>query len=457
MQNSKMTPKVPTKVVRNKGNDDTKTDIKRVVKTPTKIVNKPENNYVVIDKTKNDKNYITISTNKKYEIEDNENDYYELSPNETVNFTKKRIIKLTNAKDSDSDYELTPEETVNFTKKRIIKSQTKVIDNSDSDDSDSDDSDDSEDDSDDKLNYDRRSINMVDYNRMLFELNSHKSKDSLIRKAWKSLEKYELPDKNNLKIIKSHPGHFVMMGHYTGSLRNPHWLVENKDKNKYYIMYCKTNGYTKFSEEDYKDIINPSIDYYPTWHFEKNGYILTKSYNKTKGHMYLHQLVCQKHNEKKYVTQSVDHINCNKLDNRHTNLRFATQSQQNQNTTKRVRKNNACELPEGIDQQRDIPKFGGYRPEHYGPNKKHFRHCFTIEKHPLQNIKKNIKDSLPEGQNIEQSEFPIRWTTTKSNEVDIFDKLKLMQQKRKLYDEEFKRLYPDEYKEWIHIGGNKKD
>ena len=93
MQSSKLTPKAPTKVVRNKGNEDTKTDTSRVVKTPTKkMVNKPENNYIVIDKTRNNNNYITISTNKKYEIEDNENDYYELSPNETVNFTKKRIM-----------------------------------------------------------------------------------------------------------------------------------------------------------------------------------------------------------------------------------------------------------------------------------------------------------------------------------------------------------------------------
>ena len=137
MQHSKLTSKAPTKVVHNKGNDETikqkvsddsKTDIKRVAKTPTKkVVKKPENNYVVIDKTKKVNNYVTITTNKKYEIEDCENDYYELSPNETINFTNKRIIKLTNAKDSDSDYELTPEEILNIPKKRIIKTLTKVI------------------------------------------------------------------------------------------------------------------------------------------------------------------------------------------------------------------------------------------------------------------------------------------------------------------------------------------
>jgi pyrimidine operon attenuation protein/uracil phosphoribosyltransferase len=58
MQNSKLTSEAPTKVVRNKGNDDTKTDTSRVAKTPTKIVKKTENNYVVIDKTKKVNNLI---------------------------------------------------------------------------------------------------------------------------------------------------------------------------------------------------------------------------------------------------------------------------------------------------------------------------------------------------------------------------------------------------------------
>ncbi len=464
MQNSKLTPKVPTKVVRNKGNEDTKTDTSRVVKTPTKkIVNKPENNYIVIDKTRNNNNYITISTNKKYEIEDNENDYYELSPNETVNFTKKRIIKLTNAKDSDSDYELTPEEIVNIPKKRIIKTVTKIVDNSDSDDSD-DDSDDDNDNSDDdsknsKSEYKRKSRAQINYNKILFEELSEYSKNTVIKDAWKSLEKYELPDKKNLNILKSHPGHFVEHGCDAGILKNPHWLVyDKKTKEEYYIMYCETGGYTKFSKEDYKDIINPKKDCYTTWYLHKvTGYISTRTYPITNQYSTIHQIVCQKHNKKKYVTQSVDHINCNKLDNRHTNLRFASQSVQNMNRGKQKRPTNACELPEGVDQQRDIPKFGGYRPEHYGPNKEYTRYFYVIEGHPLQKIKETLKKALPEGQQLEQDDFPIRWATTKSKEVDINDKLKAMQQKRKDYDKEFERKYPDEYKEWIRIGGNKKN
>lgn len=399
MQHSKLTSKAPTKVVRNKGTDDTK---------------------------------------KQKELQD----------------TKKEIIKLTNAKDSDSDYELTPEETLNIPKKRIIKTVTKVIDNSDSED----DSDEYSDE-DSKIEYIRKSRAQINYNKILFEELSEYSKNAVIKDAWKSLEKYELPDKKNLNILKSHPGHFVEHGCDAGILKNPHWLVyDKKTKEEYYIMYCETGGYTKFSKEDYKDIINPKKDNYVTWYLHKvTGYISTRTYPITNQYSTIHQVVCQKHNDKKYVTQSVDHINCNKLDNRHTNLRFATQSQQNQNTEKRVRKNNACELPEGIDQQRDIPKFCGYRKEKYGPNKEHMRHYFTIEKHPLQNIKKNIKDSLPEGQQLEKDEFPIRWATTKSNEINIKDKLKLVQEKRKDYDKEFERKYPDEYKEWIRIGGNKQN
>jgi len=239
-------------------------------------------------------------------------------------------------------------------------------------------------------------------NQELFKENSNKSRNETIKNAWKTLSEYELPDKDNLIIKKSHPGHFVTHGCCSGSIRNPHWLVTDKSEEEYYIMYCETNAYTTFSIEDYKDVINPIENKYPTWHIEKIGYIQTKNYI-TRTTVYLHQVICKKHNEKKYSTLSVDHKNRDKLDNRKENLRFATQSEQNQNTDKRNRKYNAKKLPEGLKQE-DMPKYVLYYSEIYGTNKDKFREWLNIEKHPKQYENR-------------------RWSTSKSMAITIQEKL----------------------------------
>jgi hypothetical protein len=168
-------------------------------------------------------------------------------------------------------------------------------------------------------------------------------------------------------------------------------------------MYCETDGYTKFSIEDYKEVINPDNHIYPTWSYHSTGYISTRSYRTIDTMTYLHQVICKKHNEKKYATLSVDHKNRDKLDNRKENLRFATQSEQNQNTDKRNRKYNAKKLPEGLKQE-DMPKYVLYYSEIYGTNKDKFREWLNIEKHPKQNGK--------------------RWSTSKSMGFSIQEKLK---------------------------------
>lgn len=248
-------------------------------------------------------------------------------------------------------------------------------------------------------------------NKFLFEHNSQDSDNIKIKNAWKTLEKYEIPNKDKLTILSSHPGHFILMGCDAGSIRNPYWLVQDENNNQYYIMYCETNCYTYFSKEDYKDIINPSDDIYPTWHLEKIGYVSTKSHSDNFGtNVYLHQLICKKYNEKAYSTLSVDHINRNKLDNRKDNLRFATQSQQNQNTDKRNRKKDAKPLPEGLKQE-DMPKYVLFYSEKYGKDKNnpHYRTWFNVEKHPKQNGKK--------------------WSTSKAGSLTIQQKLDLAKEK----------------------------
>jgi hypothetical protein len=250
-------------------------------------------------------------------------------------------------------------------------------------------------------------------NTELFKENSNKSRNQFIKNIWKDFnsKEFKLPDSKNIIITKSYPGHIIINGKGIGYIKNPFWKVMNLEANEYYIMYCGNNIYTYFSVEDFKEVINPKEDHYPSWYLHSGtGYITTRKYPNSESNMnYLHQVICKKHNEKKYVTQSVDHINRNKLDNRKENLRFASQSLQNSNRDKCKRKVDAKPLPDGLTQN-DLPKYVIYYKEKYGINKDKVREWFNIEKHPKQEGRK-------------------RWSTSKAMSISIRDKLDLIKEK----------------------------
>jgi len=130
-----------------------------------------------------------------------------------------------------------------------------------------------------------------------------------------------------------------------------------------------------------------------------------KRYVRTNHNMYnyLHEYILRLNNIQKPddgKTYSVDHINRDTLDNRLENLRWATASQQLMNTDKRERKHNARELPDGII-QKDMPKYVTYNEEIYNKEKNLKRNYFRIEKHPSKTT----------------------WTSSKSNNISIQDKL----------------------------------
>tara|TARA_Y100000389_G_C17467788_1_gene527298 strand:- start:5644 stop:6243 length:600 start_codon:yes stop_codon:yes gene_type:complete len=151
---------------------------------------------------------------------------------------------------------------------------------------------------------------------------------------------------------------------------------------------CNNSEHTfKISNED-ACFIQSSCFHWYFWKGGKSvknpgGYIMCHLPKSLGGKtIYLHHVIMERTGiPKPSPEHSIDHINQDKLDNRRSNLRWASQSEQNKNTGKRNRKHNAKPLPEGITQDM-LPKYVVYYKECYNKEKNLYREFFRIEKHP---------------------------------------------------------------------------
>ena len=141
--------------------------------------------------------------------------------------------------------------------------------------------------------------------------------------------------------------------------------------------------------------------------------------------LYIHQIITGCYgNGQGTSTVSVDHIDQDPLNNTWENLRIATRKEQEQNSkgikpgTKRERKHNAQNLPDGITHEM-IKKYVVYYKDYADKEKTQIREYFRVESHPKLNK---------------------LWSTTKSCKVTIQEKL---MQANKVVDDLENDIYPE--------------
>ena len=255
----------------------------------------------------------------------------------------------------------------------------------------------------DKKNYDIKFINN-DYN-------DYCETNIIFTKIIKFIDNFIDPP--GYEILERGDSQLIKEGTCSGEYRNMYWKVK-KDNLTYYLMHIKDDLYTKISKRDIKKVLFFK-EKRPTWRLFQNGYVTCtiNTFDKQKVY-YLHQLIMDVHDEDlTNFEKTVDHINCDKLDNRRDNLRLVNMSVQNANRNKANRRCDAIDLPDNLT-QKDLPKYIIYRKEILDKETNKFREYFYIQNH---------------------LKLDKTWETTKSNKVSIRQKLKLAKLKLEQLDD----------------------
>jgi hypothetical protein len=265
---------------------------------------------------------------------------------------------------------------------------------------------------------DRKLINIIFPEKENYEIkfinndyNDYRSSNIIFTEDKKFIDNFIDPP--GYEILEKGNSHLIKEGTCAGEYRNMYWKVK-KDNLTYYLMHIKDDLYTKISKRDIKKVLFFK-DKRPTWRLFQNGYVTcTINIADKQKVYYLHQLILDVHDEDlTSFEKTVDHINCDKLDNRRDNLRLVNMSVQNANRGKSARRCDANELPDNLT-QKDLPKYIIYRKEILDKETNRYREYFYIQNHPK----------------LEKT-----WETTKSNKVSIREKLKLAKLKLEYLDE----------------------
>jgi hypothetical protein len=222
-------------------------------------------------------------------------------------------------------------------------------------------------------------------------------------------------------VIEYIQGHQVTVGHDAYKMKNPMWRV-NENGKEIILLYCEKDTLCKICPESYKKMVefeaNDETNKKITWHKHVNGYIVGNN------QLYIHQVITGCYgNGKGTKNISVDHIDQDPLNNKYDNLRVATRKEQEDNSngiksgTKRERKSNAKDLPNGITQQM-MRKHVVYYQEWLDKEHTREREYFKVEKHP---------------------KLDKHWATTKSGKVSIQEKLQIA---NKVVDDLENDVYP---------------
>jgi hypothetical protein len=223
-------------------------------------------------------------------------------------------------------------------------------------------------------------------------------------------------------IIDFKLGHFSETGANAYVMKNPIWKIIENEK-EYWLMYCEKDTIIKLCQKSLdkiKEYENTKNEGNRITFFKlQNGYIMASN------NLYIHQIITGCYgNGKGTSTISVDHIDQDPLNNTWVNLKIATRNEQEQNSkgikpgTKRERKHNAQNLPDGITQEM-IKKYVVYYKDYADKEKTQVREYFRVESHPK-------LDKL--------------WSTTKSCKITIQEKLL---QANKIVDDLEHDIYPE--------------